>query len=57
MDDALTLRIRVGQNELVLKKRLGFVKLAMRHGAELVPSFVFGEKFLYKYVPVWLHVW
>jgi 2-acylglycerol O-acyltransferase 2 len=36
------------QNELVLKKRLGFVKLAIRHGAELVPSFVFGEKFLYK---------
>jgi 2-acylglycerol O-acyltransferase 2 len=35
-------------NELVLKKRLGFVKLAMRHGAELVPSFVFGEKWLYK---------
>ncbi|EEY54640.1 2-acylglycerol O-acyltransferase, putative [Phytophthora infestans T30-4] len=34
-------------NELVLKKRLGFVKLAMRHGAELVPSFVFGEKWLY----------
>lgn len=34
-------------NELVLRKRLGFVKLAMRHGAELVPSFVFGEKWLY----------
>ncbi|RMX68612.1 hypothetical protein KXD40_003464 [Peronospora effusa] len=34
-------------NELVLKNRLGFVKLAMRHGAELVPSFVFGEKWLY----------
>ncbi|CAH0481181.1 unnamed protein product [Peronospora belbahrii] len=34
-------------NELVLKKRLGFVKLAMRHGADLVPCFVFGEKWLY----------
>lgn len=37
-------------NELVLHKRLGFVKLAIRHGAELVPSFVFGEKYLYKCV-------
>ncbi|KAI9915042.1 hypothetical protein PsorP6_007539 [Peronosclerospora sorghi] len=34
-------------NELVLKNRLGFIKLAMSHGAELVPSFVFGEKWLY----------
>jgi diacylglycerol O-acyltransferase-2 len=32
----------------VLKNRLGFVKLAMNHGADLVPTFVFGEKWLYK---------
>lgn len=31
----------------MLKKRLGFIKLAIRHGADLVPAFVFGEKFLY----------
>ncbi|KAG6579790.1 Diacylglycerol O-acyltransferase [Phytophthora cinnamomi] len=29
--------------ELVLKKRLGFIKLAMNNGADLVPTFVFGE--------------
>ncbi|RLN15085.1 hypothetical protein BBJ28_00011298 [Nothophytophthora sp. Chile5] len=33
-------------NTIVLKKRMGFVKLAIRQGAELVPSFVFGEKWL-----------
>ncbi|TMW64451.1 hypothetical protein Poli38472_013073 [Pythium oligandrum] len=36
------------ENVLVLKKRLGFVKLAIRQGADLVPCFVFNEKFLYK---------
>jgi hypothetical protein len=35
------------ENVLVLKKRLGFIKLAMRNGADLVPVFVFNEKFLY----------
>ncbi|TYZ67721.1 hypothetical protein PybrP1_003470 [[Pythium] brassicae (nom. inval.)] len=35
------------ENALVLKKRLGFVKLAIRHGAELVPTFIFGEKWFY----------
>ncbi|OWY96883.1 hypothetical protein PHMEG_00032734 [Phytophthora megakarya] len=34
----------------LLKKRLGFIKLAVNHGADLVPTFVFGEKWLYKYV-------
>lgn len=34
----------------MLQKRLGFVKLAIRHGAELVPVFIFGEKWLFKYV-------
>ena len=28
---------------LVLRKRLGFIKLALRHGASLVPTFAFGE--------------
>ncbi|KAE9006704.1 hypothetical protein PR001_g17140 [Phytophthora rubi] len=35
------------ETQLVLKNRLGFVKLAMSHGADLVPTFVFGEKWLY----------
>uniref|UniRef100_K3X4P9 Acyltransferase n=1 Tax=Globisporangium ultimum (strain ATCC 200006 / CBS 805.95 / DAOM BR144) TaxID=431595 RepID=K3X4P9_GLOUD len=34
-------------NTIVLKNRLGFVKLAIRHGAELVPTFVFGEKWFF----------
>ncbi|KAG2813867.1 hypothetical protein PC129_g13581 [Phytophthora cactorum] len=35
------------ETQLVLKNRLGFIKLAMRQGADLVPTFVFGEKWLY----------
>ncbi|GAA95254.1 uncharacterized protein L969DRAFT_101477 [Mixia osmundae IAM 14324] len=32
-----------GTNDLTLKKRLGFIKLAIREGADLVPVFSFGE--------------
>ncbi|KAJ8566177.1 hypothetical protein ON010_g6948 [Phytophthora cinnamomi] len=35
------------ETQLVLKKRFGFIKLAMRQGVDLVPTFVFGEKWLY----------
>ena len=35
------------KNKLVLKERKGFIKLAIRHGADLVPTFVFGEKSMY----------
>ena len=33
---------------LIIKKRKGFVKMALRHGACLVPSFSFGEAGLYR---------
>ncbi|KAF0700340.1 Aste57867_9153 [Aphanomyces stellatus] len=33
--------------QLVLSDRMGFVKLAIKYGAELVPVFVFGEKWMY----------
>ncbi|EGZ24863.1 hypothetical protein PHYSODRAFT_256907 [Phytophthora sojae] len=35
------------ETQLVLTKRFGFIKLAMRRGVDLVPTFVFGEKWLY----------
>lgn len=41
------------QNEIVLSQRMGFIRLAIRHGADLVPTFVFGEKWLHKYVNVY----
>ena len=33
---------------VVLNRRKGFIKLALRHGSHLVPTFVFGETHLYK---------
>ena len=42
-----TLHANPGTVELVLKKRIGFVRLALQYGAELVPVFHFGENELY----------
>lgn len=42
-----------GQETLYLRKRLGFVRLAMNHGAPLVPAFAFGQTDTYSYVS-WL---
>ncbi|EPX71782.1 diacylglycerol O-acyltransferase Dga1 [Schizosaccharomyces octosporus yFS286] len=41
---------RPGQNNLVLKKRLGFVKLAYLTGSSLVPCFAFGESDIFEQV-------
>lgn len=42
-----TLHAAPGVTELVLLKRRGFVRLALQHGANLVPVFHFGENDLY----------
>ena len=38
---------RPGTNDLTLQRRLGFVRLALEHGADLVPVFSFGENELF----------
>lgn len=40
---AESLSARPGTADLTLKRRLGFIKLAIREGADLVPVFSFGE--------------
>ncbi|KAK9760171.1 diacylglycerol O-acyltransferase 1 [Basidiobolus ranarum] len=39
-----------GTNDLVLRKRVGFVKLSLRTGASLVPVFGFGENDIFDQV-------
>lgn len=48
---AESLRARPGINELTLKRRLGFIKLAIQYGADLVPVFSFGENDIYNQMP------
>ncbi|KLT44580.1 diacylglycerol acyltransferase [Cutaneotrichosporon oleaginosum] len=40
-----------GTNNLTLKKRLGFIKIAIREGANLVPVYGFGENDIYELLP------
>ncbi|KAI8051102.1 diacylglycerol acyltransferase [Syncephalis plumigaleata] len=47
---AESLNARPGVSDLTLKKRLGFIKLAIRCGADLVPVFSFGENDIYDQV-------
>lgn len=41
---------RPGTNDLVLKKRLGVFKIALREGADLVPIYSFGENDIYQQI-------
>ena len=45
------LYMRPGDYKIVLKKRKGFVKLALKNGASLVPMFSFGELDLFDQPP------
>jgi 2-acylglycerol O-acyltransferase 2 len=45
---AESLSARPGTNDLTLKKRRGFIRLAIRNNASLVPMFSFGENDLYE---------
>ncbi|KAI7905377.1 diacylglycerol acyltransferase [Cokeromyces recurvatus] len=45
-----SLNARPGVADLILKKRLGFIKLAIKQGADLVPTFSFGENDLYEQI-------
>ncbi|KAF8184456.1 DAGAT-domain-containing protein [Pholiota molesta] len=48
---AESLSARPGTADLTLRKRLGFIKLAIQNGADLVPVFSFGENDIYEQMP------
>ena len=41
------LESQTSEIRLVLNRRKGFVKLALRFGVDLVPTFSFGEQFIF----------
>ena len=45
---AESLSARPGIADLTLKRRLGFIRLAIKHNASLVPVFSFGENDIYE---------
>ncbi|KAH7918005.1 DAGAT-domain-containing protein [Leucogyrophana mollusca] len=48
---AESLSARPGTADLTLRRRLGFIKVAIQHGADLVPVFSFGENDIYQQMP------
>ncbi|TFK19942.1 DAGAT-domain-containing protein [Coprinopsis marcescibilis] len=48
---AESLAAHPGTADLTLRKRLGFIKVAIQHGADLVPVFSFGENDIYQQMP------
>jgi len=48
---AESLSAHPGTADLTLRKRLGFIKVAIREGADLVPVFSFGENDIYQQMP------
>ncbi|EKM81559.1 hypothetical protein AGABI1DRAFT_118672 [Agaricus bisporus var. burnettii JB137-S8] len=48
---AESLSARPGTVNLTLRKRFGFIKVAIQHGADLVPVFSFGENDIYEQMP------
>ncbi|KAJ3787258.1 diacylglycerol acyltransferase-domain-containing protein [Lentinula aff. detonsa] len=48
---AESLSAHPGTADLTLRKRLGFIKIAIQHGADLVPVFSFGENDIYEQMP------
>ncbi|KAI9440664.1 DAGAT-domain-containing protein [Lactarius indigo] len=48
---AESLSAHPGTADLTLRRRLGFIKLAIREGADLVPVFSFGENDIYQQMP------
>lgn len=47
---AESLSAHPGTADLTLRRRLGFIKLAMRNGADLVPVFSFGENDIFEQI-------
>ncbi|KIK93533.1 hypothetical protein PAXRUDRAFT_509420 [Paxillus rubicundulus Ve08.2h10] len=48
---AESLSARPGTADLTLRRRLGFIKVAIQQGADLVPVFSFGENDIYQQMP------
>jgi hypothetical protein len=48
---AESLSARPGTADLTLRKRLGFIKIAIQNGADLVPVFSFGENDIFEQMP------
>lgn len=42
--------MRHGEEAVYLTRRTGFVKMAMQHGAALLPAFAFGQTDMYSWV-------